>query len=75
MGWHGYLLCDLESRELVCHIIGKIDKANQYFAQPERLQNKREQSIDYEAIEDFVLHDAVDQIYDKYIHPQEEAEQ
>ena len=67
MGFHGYLLCDLESRELLCHIVGQLDKANQYFGQPEKTQNKKEAAIDYQAVEMYVQTEAVQDIYDKYI--------
>lgn len=59
MGFHGYLMCDLTSRELLCHIIGKIDRANGYFEQPEKVKNQREAAIDYQAIEMYVQTEAV----------------
>jgi len=31
MSYEGYLLMDLTCRELICHILGRIDKANGYF--------------------------------------------
>ena len=67
MGFSGYLLCDLTSRELMCHIIGQIDKANGYFEQPEKVKNARESAIDYQAIEMYVSTEAVQELYDKYI--------
>jgi len=67
MGFSGYLLLDITSRELMCHIIGQIDKQNGYFEQPEKSKNKREAAIDYQAIEMYVQTEAVQEIYDKYI--------
>jgi len=33
------------------HALMRIDKANNYFMQPQRLENKKENEIDYEAVE------------------------
>ena len=42
MSHEGYLLLDITSRELICYIIGKIDRANGYFEQPEKVKNPKE---------------------------------
>jgi len=72
MSHEGYLLLDLTSRELICHILGRIDKANGYFLQPEKVKNEREAAIDYHAIEWYYNTEAVQDIYDKYIECDEE---
>ena len=59
MSQEGYLLLDITSRELVCHIVGRIDKANGYFEQPEKVKNLKESAIDYQAIEWYVQTEAV----------------
>ena len=68
----GYLLLDITSRELICHIVGKIDKANGYFDQPEKVKNPKEAAIDYQAVEWYVSSEAVQDLYDKYIDTDEE---
>mmetsp|Transcript_2175 Transcript_2175/g.3802 ORF Transcript_2175/g.3802 Transcript_2175/m.3802 type:complete len:83 (+) Transcript_2175:874-1122(+) len=70
MGMSGYLLLDITCREIVCHIVGKLDKANGYFEQPEKLKNKLEAKIDYQAAEAYVLYHAVQDIQTKYLDPQ-----
>ena len=59
MSNEGYLLLDLSSRELICHIVGRIDKANGYFEQPEKVKNPKEAAIDYQAVEMYVDTEAV----------------
>lgn len=59
MSHEGYLLLDLTSRELICHIVGKIDKANGYFEQPEKVKNQKEMAIDYQAVDWYVQTEAV----------------
>ena len=67
MSHEGYLLLDITSRELICYLIGKIDRANGYFDQPEKVKNAKEAAIDYNAIEMYVQTEAVQDLYDKYI--------
>lgn len=59
MGFSGYLLLDISCRELVCHIIGQLDKSNGYFEHPEKVKNSKEAQIDYQAIEMYVYTQAV----------------
>ena len=59
MSYEGYLLLDLTKRELLCHILGRIDKANGYFEQPEKVKNPKETAIDYQACEWYVQTEAV----------------
>lgn len=67
MSYEGYLLLDLTQRELICHILGRIDKANGYFEQPEKVKNPREAAVDYQAAEWYVQTEAVSDLYAKYI--------
>ena len=59
MGFNGYLLLDISRRELICHIVGKIDTANGYFDQPIKVKNPSEAKIDYQAAEAYVMYEAV----------------
>jgi hypothetical protein len=47
MSNEGYLLLDLNSRELICYILMKIDKSNGFFDHPMRVKNEKESKIDY----------------------------
>jgi hypothetical protein len=47
MSNEGYLLLDLNSRELICYILMKIDKSNGFFDHPIRVKNEKESKIDY----------------------------
>jgi hypothetical protein len=47
MSFSGYLLLDITCKELVCHIIGQLDKSNGYFEHPEKVKNSKEAQIDY----------------------------
>jgi hypothetical protein len=67
MAHEGYLLCDLNKRELICHILGRIDKANGYFLQPEKVKSPKETAIDYDACEWYVQTEAVQDIYGTYL--------
>lgn len=67
MSHEGYLLLDLTKRELLCHILGRIDKANGYFDQPEKVKNPKETAIDYQACEWYVQTEAVQDIYGTYL--------
>ena len=58
MAMDGYLMLDITSRELICYIIGKVDKANGYFDQPEKVKNPKEAAIDYQAVEWYVQSEA-----------------
>lgn len=42
---------DIRDQMSMSHAIMKIDKANTYFEQEFRLSNKKETTLDYEAIE------------------------
>jgi len=62
MSYSGYLLLDITCRELVCHIVGRIDKANGYFNQPEKVKNPKEAAIDYGVAESYAMYEAVSDI-------------
>lgn len=51
----------------VTNAVMKIDRCNQYFSQPDRLENEKETAIDYEAVEQyFESSEAITDLEDKY---------
>ena len=44
-------IVDIRDRMSLTHIQMRIDTANGYFMQPQRLQNEKETKLDYEAVE------------------------
>lgn len=57
------------------HAILRLDKANQFFEQPTRLENKKETEIDFEAIEQYYQSsDAIIDLEEKYFGSDNEEE-
>lgn len=52
-GLVGYALLDIHDKFSMCNILMKIDKANGYFLEPEKINNPKEKEIDYEFIENY----------------------
>ena len=40
----------------MCNLLGKIDEANGYFYDPQKVTNPKEMEIDYESIKDYFEH-------------------
>jgi len=62
-----FTLVDITNNMSMTHAIWKIDKANQFFDQPSRVENPKETELDYEAIEQYYLSsESVMDLEDRY---------
>ena len=57
------------------HAILRLDKANQFFEQPSRLENKKETEIDFDAVEQYYQSsEAIIDLEEKYFNSDNEEE-
>ena len=68
-------MVDIKDKMSMTHAIMRLDKANQFFEQPSRLENKKETAIDFEAIEQYYQSsDAIIDLEEKYFNSDNEEE-
>ena len=46
-----FVICDIRDKMAMTYLTGRLDKGNNYWYQPVRLESEIEQKIDYEAVE------------------------
>lgn len=62
-------MCDISNKLSLTNTLMKIDKANNYWYQPQRLESEAENKIDYEAVDYyFQSSEWITDLEDKYFH-------
>lgn len=62
-----YTMIDITNKMLMAHILMKLDQANGYFLDPQKVNNPKEMEIDYESLKDYYEHEAIMDLEDKYL--------
>ena len=60
-------MIDITNKMLMAHILMKLDQANGYFLDPQKVQNAKEMEIDYESLKDYYEHEAIMDLEEKYL--------
>lgn len=62
-----YTMVDITNKMLMAHILMKLDQANGYFLDPQKVSNPKEMEIDYESLKDYYEHEAIMDLEEKYL--------
>ena len=69
-----YTMIDITNKMLMAHILMKLDQANGYFLDPQKVQNVKEMEIDYESLKEYYEHEAIMDLEEKYLETSEDGE-
>lgn len=68
-----YTMIDITNKMLMAHILMKLDEANGYFLDPQKVSNPKEMEIDYESLKDYYEHEAIMDLEEKYLEASDEG--
>lgn len=61
-----YSMIDINDRMFMCNIVMLLDQANGYFYDAQKMENPKETEIDYESLKEYMEHEAVMDLEEKY---------